>query len=200
MGASGGVQLEGLTFPQAEQPGDGVHVTPRQDHITYRAVAQTPAGVKRRRFVDLLPKIRGGVEQAPISSVSAYSEARLGAGRGGRVAGASATTTLRIGIPLGEAAAGGRPQDNDLHDRSGFEVRAGVAVDFSAEGDFSDFGFLPGHGSSPSERETRLEDERVKRPTLVLLPGTTFRAKGDAREGTFSSAALLRWSGEDCGA
>jgi hypothetical protein len=62
---------------------------------------------------------------------------------------AGTATGRRVGIPLGEAAARRRPQNDGLHAKSGFDFSASVAIDLATQRNFNNLGRLPGHSSLP---------------------------------------------------
>lgn len=92
----------------------------------------------------------------PSFAIAANGNAGLGSRFRCRIARSSAARRGRVAIPLGEAAAGGRPQNKNVHVRSGgAQLGAGVAVDFRAERDLDDVRLLPGHGASPVRRNAQ---------------------------------------------
>src|SRR5690606_40715523 len=111
-----------------------VHRDPSQQDAADRCMAQALPWVKRRGPLDLLAKIRRGVQEQPVRPIRAHGDARLGSRKGSGSALARSPTPGRVGIPLGEAAAGSRPQDNNLHSgvRS-IELTAVIGVDLRTQ-------------------------------------------------------------------
>lgn len=108
--------------------------------------------MKRGGPLKLLAKVRRRVQQEPAIPIVAYSKSGLSAGFGCWVARSGPSAAFSIGIPLGEAAAGSSPQDNNSHNKLNdlvVQFGASVAVDFGAQGDFNDLGGSPGHSITP---------------------------------------------------
>ena len=96
-------------FPQHQQARDVVNLGVHQQHGSDAAVALGAGGLQLRRGADLGQHIGGGIDQQPIHIVGTDGDGRLGARPGLHGAAAQAVAIGAVAIPLGEAAAGGRP-------------------------------------------------------------------------------------------
>lgn len=103
--------------------------------------------MQARGMLYLLAQIRRCVQKEPVLAIATDGETGLSAGLCRRIKRAGPATGRRVGIPLRKTAARRRPQNDGLHGKSGLDLSASVAVDFTTQRDFHDFRGVPGHTS-----------------------------------------------------
>ena len=103
MNGGGGVQVKRLLFAQSQQPRNVVHIAIGQQNRTQRQFPQS-GWMQVRAIRQLLPDIRGGVEQRPFTAIRRKGDGGLRLRWD--LSGSRQIAVLASAIPLGQSAPG----------------------------------------------------------------------------------------------
>ena len=117
------INRKAMPLAQVKQPRDGVDIATGDQHAGDRRRPQPFAGMQSEGCLDLQPQIGRGVQNEPVVPVRRDRKRSLRSRNRGLISGARPPTCRRVGIPLRETPAGGRPEDNHFEHRSSRRIR-----------------------------------------------------------------------------